>query len=252
MSEKTVCDKLVEKGKQLFDAPKEELIALANSREADKLLNDLAAYPHAYVLACLMDRQMKYARAWQIPYKISQKIGGFSIETLSKLALNQIKELMSEPEPLHRFHDTMSSVFYSAIQRINDVYGGDASRIWAGRPSSSEAVYRFLQFDGAGPKIATMAVNILARDFKIDFADFFSVDISADVHVRRVFARLGLCRSNASVEEVIYKARALNPQFPGMIDLPCWDIGKKWCKPRDPECASCYMKELCPTASTKN
>jgi hypothetical protein len=49
-----------------------------------------------------------------------------------------------------------------------------------------------------------MAANILAREFKISFADYFSIDISADVHVRRVFARLGLCTADATVEQVIY------------------------------------------------
>jgi hypothetical protein len=27
------------------------------------------------------------------------------------------------------------------------------------------------------------------------------------------------------VEKTIYKARALNPQFPKLIDLPLWEIG---------------------------
>ena len=41
-------------------------------------------------------------------------------------------------------------------------------------------VYRFLEFNGVGPKIASMAANILAREFKIPFADYFSIDISAE------------------------------------------------------------------------
>jgi endonuclease III len=94
-----------------------------------------------------------------------------------------------------------------------------------------------------------MAANILAREFKIPFADYFSIDISADIHVRRVFARLGLCAADASAEQVIYRAKALYPEFPGMMDLPCWEIGRNWCKSRGPECASCYMSDLCPTAA---
>src|SRR5262249_37716382 len=128
-------------------------------------------------------------------------------------------------------------------------YGGDASRIWAGCPPSAEVVYRFLEFDGAGPKIASMAANILARQFKIPFADYYSIDISADVHVRRVFARLGLCPSGATIEQLVYKERALHPEFPGMMDLPSWEIGRKWCRPRRPDCGTCYMRDLCPTAT---
>jgi hypothetical protein len=36
--------------------------------------------------------------------------------------------------------------------------------------------------------VASMAANLLARHFKIPFADYFSIDISADSHVCR-----GLC-----------------------------------------------------------
>lgn len=249
VSEKAIRDKLVERGRSLFEAEKEDQIEFAGDSDADALINDLSAHPHAFVIACLMDRQMKYEKAWMIPYKISRRIkerglGEFSIRDLSKLSQEQVKELMSRPEPLHRFADKMGGIFRSAIQRITTGYAGDASRIWADEPSSAEAVLRFLKFEGAGPKIATMAVNILARDFKIEFDDFYSVNIPADVQVRRVFARLGLCPSEPT--QVVYKARALYPEFPGMMDFPCWDIGEKWCRPHDPKCDDCYMNGLCP------
>lgn len=83
-----------------------------------------------------------------------------------------------------------------------------------------------------GPKIASMVVNILAREFKVPFLDYYSIDISADVHVRRVFFRLGLCPQNATVEQLIYKARALYPEFPDVMDFSCWEIGRSWCRPR--------------------
>ena len=240
-------NRLVEHGQTLFNAPK-ELIHFTRVPEADTLLNDLTNHPHAFVLACVMDRQIKAEKAWLIPYRISDKIHGFSMQTLSLLSLAEVKRLMSEPEPLHRFVDKMSGFFHSAVPRVNQQFSGDAARIWKGRPSSAEVVYRFLEFEGVGPKIGSMAANILAREFKIPFADYFSIDISADVHVRRVFARLGLCAVDASTEQVIYKARSLYPEFPGMMDLPCWEIGRNWCKSRGPECDGCYMKDLCPTA----
>jgi len=246
MNTNTIRDRLIDHGHKLFHAPK-KLIEFTREPKADALLNDLTKHPHAFVLACVMDRQVKAERAWLIPYRISEKIGEFSIETLSALSLADVNRLMKIPEPLHRFVDIMANHFYSAVQRLKTAYAGDAARIWSGKPSSAEVVYRFLEFDGIGPKIGSMAVNILAREFKIPLADYFSIDISADVHIRRVFARLGLCPADASVEQVIYKARALHPEFPGMMDLPCWEIGRNWCKSRSPECAGCYMNDLCPT-----
>ena len=250
MNEKVIRDRLIEHGQTLFSRPKQP-IQFTKVAEADALLNDLENCPHAFVLACVMDRQIRAERAWLIPYQISEKIGGFSMELLGVSSAEDVKRLMWEPEPLHRFVDKMADYFYSAVQRIKNSYAGNAARIWADKPSSAEVVYRFLEFDGVGPKIASMATKILARDFKIPFADYFSIDISADVHVRRVFARLGLCPENPTVEQVVYKAKALHPRFPGMMDLPCWEIGRNWCHPGTPECENCYMNYLCPTASTR-
>ena len=248
MSNDRIAGRLVELGQALFQAPK-EFALFTKVPEADALLNDIERYPHAFVLACVMDRQIKAERAWLIPHKISLKIGSPSFDAFSRLSREEIKEHMSRPEALHRFVDSMSEYFYLGICRIRDCYRRDASRIWAGKPSSAELVYRFLEFEGIGPKIATMAANILSRDFKIPLSDYFSIDISADVHIRRVFARLGICPEDASVEQVIYKARSLYPEFPGLMDLPCWEIGRNWCKPHKPECGFCHMNDICPTAN---
>lgn len=250
MNEKPIRDRLVEHGEALFSASK-QLIQFTKVPEADALLNDLTDHPHAFVLACVMDRQVKAEKAWLIPYRISEKLDGFSMAALRSLSREAVNRLMTQPEPLHRFVDKMSGFFHLAVQRIDSHYTGDASRIWTGKPSSAEVVYRFLEFDGVGPKIGSMAANILAREFKIPFADYYAIDISADVHVRRVFFRLGICATDATVEQVIYKAKALHPEFPGMMDLPCWEIGRNWCKSRGPECGGCYMRDLCPTANRK-
>jgi hypothetical protein len=96
------------------------------------------------------------------------------MQKLAMLSRADINNLMTKPEPLHRFVDKMSDCFHSAIQRI---------------------------------------------------------------------------ASDATVEQVIYKAKALHPEFPGMMDLPSWEIGRNWRKPRVPECNACYMRDLCPTAA---
>ena len=248
MSEKAIRDRLVEHGQKLFRAPKQP-IEFTTVPEADTLLNDLARYPHAFVLGCVMDRQVKAEQAWLIPFKISEKLNGFSIAKLRSLSRTDVLQLMTTPEPLHRFIDTMSGCFFSAVHRIDKCYHGVASEIWANKPSSAEVVHRFREFHGVGPKIATMAVNILAREFKVPFSDYYSIDISADVHIQRVFSRLGLCPKDATPEQLVYKAKELHPDFPGMMDSPCWEIGRNWCKPRNPVCSECYVKDLCPTAA---
>lgn len=238
---------LVQRGIELFDAPRVPT-AFTGTPGPDVLLNDLDRFPHAFVLACVTDRQVKAEVVWRIPYELSQRLGGFSFDLLRALSRERLRQVFSEPSPLHRFPGTMSANVYEAIQLIGSRYQGNAANIWQGTPPSAEVVLRFLSFRGVGPKIATMATNILARDFKVKFSDYYSVDVSVDVHLRRVFTRLGLISDGASVEEVIYRARALHPAFPGIIDLPAWEIGRKWCRPSNPKCGECYMLKVCPSS----
>ena len=53
--------------------------------------------------------------------------------------------------------------------------------------------------------------------------------------------------SEAKDEEIIYRARALSPDYPGLLDFPLWEIGKELCHARhSPRCADCSMEYLCP------
>jgi len=142
----------------------------------------------------------------------------------------------------------MAENFHSAVTRIARDYGGDAAQIWSGKPPSAEVVYRFLKFDGVGPKIASMAANILARNFKVQFSDYHSIDVSVDVQVRRVLERLCLIDKDEDPTSIIYKVRALSPDFPGLIDGPAWEIGRYWCRPHRLLCSQCYMADLCPSS----
>lgn len=235
---------LVTIGKKRFENPEGNSVHLVEDQEANSFLNDLVNFPHAYVLACCMDRQVKAEIAWMIPIRLRKIIGDFSIETLDNISLEEYLTIFNE-NTLHRFNDIMAKVFYSVVKRIVRDYDGDASKIWVGNPSSAAVVYRFLQFDGVGIKIATMATNILARQFKVPFSDYYSIDISPDVHILRVLRRSGLVDKEASIDSIIYKARELCPEFPGIIDFSCWEIGRKWCRPRNPNCEECIIEKEC-------
>lgn len=235
---------LIKRGEELL-AQRYEGVQFAANSEADELLSDMTHYPHAFVLGCVMDRQMKAERAWSIPYEVSKEIGGFEFARCYSVDLDTIKEIFTRRK-LHRFRDTMAQNFFQATQRIHKKYSDDASNIWKGRPKSATVVRRFLEFKGVGIKIASMAGNLLARDFKIPMEDKLCLDISPDVQVRRAFIRLGLLEEGATRDQLIYRARELNPEYPGVFDVGAWEIGRKWCRPRNPDCEGCYLETLCP------
>jgi endonuclease III len=90
-----------------------------------------------------------------------------------------------------------------------------------------------------------MTVNILYREYKIVGNDGLSlVDISADVHVMRVFKRMGFVPKEDK-KLVIEKAIELNPEYPGVLDFTIFHHGTEVCK-KKPLCEKCIFNNLCP------
>ena len=233
-------------------ADEKHTVHFDDNDKQNKFLNDLENYPHAFVLACLMDRQVKAEMAWRIPFVIYEELETFDIHKLAKIDLSAYVDMFSGKnktgQKLHRFNDTMPSIFRDGVLGIIKKYNGNAANIWLGKPSSASVVYRFLEFRGCGVKIATMAANILARQFRIPFSDYYSIDISPDIHIQRVMKRMGFIDEKCNLDMIIYKARELYLQFPGIIDFSCWEIGRAYCKPTKPKCEECIVKSECKSA----
>ena len=221
---------------------------------ARALVNDLERYPHAFVVACIADRQTKSDIAWSLPHLLREAAGGFDVDTLLELEKDKWTSVLVSSG--HRLATQMERLLPAAIRHIRHRYGGDASRIWADGSSGAAVARRFLAFDGVGPKIANMAVNILIRDFGIQLTRPMP-DIAVDTHVLRVFERLGLLgrlehselRSTQGKQHLRLqlRAREVNPEWPGELDWPAWFVGRTWCHARRaPECHECYMSSLCP------
>lgn len=234
---------LVKIGKEIFEEPY-STFSFVDDPEANDLLNDLENNPHAFVIACFLDRLIKSERAWMIPYRINRAWGTFDIKILASKSLSDYKQVFKE-NSLHRFNDKMAENCYKAIQRIHLDYDDNASNIWANKPSSARVVYRFLEFEGVGIKIATMATNLLARVFKVQFSDYYSIDVSPDVHVKRIMKRIGLVDENADNDKIIYKAREINPTYPGIIDIALWKISRELCKATKCDCEKCKLSNEC-------
>ena len=90
-----------------------------------------------------------------------------------------------------------------------------------------------------------MATNILVREYNIELSDYYSIDISPDVHIKRIMYRLELISNQEDINLVLYKARELYPEFPGIIDSSCWEIGRNFCHPTNPNCLHCPLNNCC-------
>lgn len=77
-----------------------QFVPFTPNEKANNLLNDLQRHPHAFVIACVMDRQIKAEKAWVIPYWFAERLGGtFEFSKLAELTPDQVRDLMTKPPP---------------------------------------------------------------------------------------------------------------------------------------------------------
>ena len=156
-------------------------------------------HPHTFVLPCVC-RLIRVDRAWTIPARRRERLGTFAFEALARVTPARWAATLRGPPALHRIHPTVVLDLHAPVQRIATRSGGEAARVWQGRPTSAALVSHILEFESIRQQIATVAANILVRAFRVPVADRDSIDISVDRPVRRVFARLWLVPEYALAE----------------------------------------------------
>jgi uncharacterized HhH-GPD family protein len=232
------------------------LLAHANAL-ADQLKNGPALFtpdaaadaliredPFAFLLAVISDMGIRAERAWALPYLLRTRLGYLSP---GRLAANPdaVRAAVQLGPKLHRFVNIVPDWLVQAAHIVLDLYGGDAGRLWSDAPTAVELRRRLEAFPGIGQKKAAMAVEILARDLGKPLRELTGSDVAYDVHLRRVFLRTGLAERD-EVGHMVAVARALYPDRPGALDLPAWDIGRRWCRPVGPDCRTCPLNTVCP------
>ena len=211
---------------------------------------DPTKHPLRFLLGVILDQSMDWERAWRAPRILEDRLraaglGPLTSATLASLEPKKLAQIAGTPPKLHRFPEKMSDWIQKAAFTLNQAYDGDPAKIWTGAPRALEVMRRFDRFEGIGQKKSSMATNILARDYGVPISGWEDIDVSYDIHVRRVFLRTGLATKDTE-DEIVAVARELNPQYPGDLDVGSWDIGKNWCRPSNPDCEQCPLESLCP------
>ena len=219
--------------------------------ENERYLKDIHNYPHALVLSALMDRGVKAEHVWILPILIKREIGSIDFSDIYELLTLERCENIIVNQIHHRYGHQQAIYLRNAIEKIHDDYNSNISNLWINKPSSSKVVAGFLQFTGCGIKIATMIPNILYRNLNVSFSDYIGIEVSPDLQVIKILKRTGLVpiglNDELTKQLVIYKAKEINPSYPGVIDLVCWEIGRNYCKESEntSKCESCPIGSLC-------
>jgi endonuclease-3 len=235
-------EKLLEFGEKVTA---EELVPVL-IKEAAKDITD----PFAFVLAGVLDRGAKAEVIWTIPYYIKKQLGQLDPYFFANASIEEIAEIFRKlPRKPRYMNDAPYTVKELSEIIVND-YNGQTQKLWENR--GSQAVKTTLErIHGVGPGIASMIILLLERWFKVYFDDIDhrKMDVKPDVHIIRVFYKLGFISEPTSAA-ALKAARRLNPEFPGAMDAPAWYIGRNWCTASMSKCDECPVVEVCPKISS--
>lgn len=156
-------------------------------------------------------------------------------ETLFALADNPYDMLKLSDEQILRavqpvtYFQNKAKYVREICQRLVEVDGGVV-------PSELD---RLVQYRGVGWKVA-----VLTRQVAFDIHD----DITVDIHVNRISKRLGLVRPDTKQPEKINEElkEALPREFWARWNPLLVLFGREVCKPTYPQCATCFLFDLCP------
>ncbi|MYC15243.1 MAG: hypothetical protein F4Y39_16085 [Gemmatimonadetes bacterium] len=234
MKNKTaIVAKLIEHGKQYYQP------------DAARVPQEVLSDPFAFLIGAAFNNGMCHQQAWKIPLCIKREglLDAAKLAAMEEQELQRLLESLSI-KPRWGYERGVKTLKDAAMLVM--AHGGDASAIW--RNSSSQETVRKLQcIYGVGKHIASMIVRILRDNLGMFSEQKHEIDVKSDVHLMRVFKRAGLTETVSDVAAV-NAARELHPEFPGALDWPAWNIGRKWCYSDGPNCTQCPLDAVCEKA----
>jgi hypothetical protein len=197
----------------------------------------------AFLLGVIANVGVRSGQAWALPFELRKRLGGLSPSLLSQDPA-AVREAVQQHPELHRFGSLVPDLFVQAADIILQRYGGSTVRLWSDQPTAMQLCRRLEKFPGIDQKKAGMAAEVIAGVLRKPLRQLSGTDVAGDAHLRRVFLRTGMVRRDESghMAEVV---RAMYPDRPGALGIPAWDVGRRWCRPADPDCPACPLNVAC-------
>lgn len=214
---------------------------MLKKEERDFLLSDW----NAFIVGLISDQSVKAEMAWRLPYYLYKRLGYFDFNKIIKeQSVESLEAIIKEKPALHRYPKKMAEYIFFAIKKIVKEYDSKAENIWKNNLDAKYVVSKLEEFKGISHKKAALGTLLLVRDFGITLNNLSCIDIAYDVHVRRIFLRMGLVDTD-NINDVTSCARKICYDFPGSLTLPFWVAGREYCRPEQPKCDECYFKNFC-------
>lgn len=198
---------------------------------------------NAFLFGIIADQSVKAEVAWSLPYHLKQRLGSLDMGTIACMSECSLAEIMRRKPALHRYPSNIAKYIRAASVQILECYAGNAANIWA-NASATDVIRKLEKFKGVSHKKAALCCLLLVRDLGIKLDNMNSIELVYDLHSRRVCMRTGLS-TNDTYECVTEVGRIVFPEFPGRLTNSLWAIGRDFCRPLDPLCDKCPLKQFC-------
>ena len=214
---------------------------MLKAEEKEFLLSDW----NAFLIGLIAGQSVKAEMAWRLPYYLSKRLGYFDFNKIIKeQTVESLEAIIKEKPALHRYPRKMAEYIFFAIKTIVEEYDAKVENIWKNDLNAEHVVAKLEEFKGISHKKAALGTLLLVRDFGVTLNNLSCIDIAYDVHVRRIFLRMGLTDKD-NIRDVTAKARNICNEFPGSLTLPFWVAGREYCRPTNPNCEECYLNQFC-------
>ena len=236
---------LERKCKEVFRIVKKDNTLLSGNILSEPAKRFLTNNWNAFLIGLISDQSVKTEIAWKLPYELSKRLGCFDLDKILKEhSVDSLEKIIKEKPALHRYPHKMAEYILAAIDMLVKEYNSDAEEIWKYDLNAEHIIDKLEKFKGISHKKAALGTLLLARDFEVALENLSCIDITYDLHIRRTFLRMGLVE-NDNLNDVTNVARKIHSGFPGMLTLPFWVTGRDYCRPTNPDCEECYLKEFC-------
>lgn len=196
-----------------------------------------------FLLGSILDYQIKADLAWNNARRLSEEILGNPPKLWHKIVNSYSRKQWASkwrPFSLHRFPVAHDRVWRIGAE-IVDQYDGDARKIWQRNPPS--AILSELTNMRCGEEISRMIVGCLITSGHVKGTG----DVKVDIHVKRVLGSI-VDKKNLFSQEARDLARKIYSANPWQIDLPLYDIGRRYCTKSWLYCDDCPVSAECITA----
>ncbi len=133
--------------------------------ERDALVN---ADPLAFLIAMLLDQQIPLSWAFDGPNRIVERSGrALDAATVASIDPVEFAELAARKPAIHRYHRSMAGRIQALCAHVDEVWGGEADRIWADGADAETVAARLAAVPGFGPEKVKITIAALVKRFAV-------------------------------------------------------------------------------------